>query len=253
MPHLDRSGLSLHVQVLGDGGPPLAMLHGLLVGSMASWYFTAAPRLARRFRVLLSDLRGHGLSGASPTGYDLPTLAGDLHAMLPMAGAGSATLVGHSYGGLVALRYALTHRHRVRRLVLVDAPLPPSQVPELSAFLERRPEDMLSALPQPLAEGVAGGSRQGRRLLLQLQRLVAESSLLADLGREPDFSDDELAALDVPTLLVYGDRSGCRAAGERLARALPHAQLRLLPGGHFLPAEQPALLADLLAEELFHG
>jgi pimeloyl-ACP methyl ester carboxylesterase len=253
MPHLDRSGLNLHVQVLGDGGPPLAMLHGLLVGSMATWYFGAAPRLARRFRVLLSDLRGHGLSSPAPTGYDLPTLAADLHAMLPMAGAGSATLVGHSYGGLVALRYALTHRHRVRRLVLVDAPLPPSQVPELATFLERRPEDMLAALPPLMAQGVAGGSRQGRRLLQQLQRLVGDSSLLADLRSEPDFTDAELAQLDVPTLLVYGDSSGCRPAGERLARTLPHAHLRLLPGGHFLPAEQPALLADLLAEELFHG
>jgi pimeloyl-ACP methyl ester carboxylesterase len=252
MPHLDRSGLNLHVQVMGEGAP-LVMLHGLLVGSMASWYFGAAPRLARRFRVLLSDLRGHGLSSPAATGYDLPTLADDLHAMVPMAGAGSATLVGHSYGALIALRYALTHRHRVRRLVLVDAPLPPSQVPELSAFLERRPEDMVAALPQPLQDGVTGGSRQGRRLLQTLKRLVTESSLLADLAREPDFTDQELAALDVPTLLIYGDRSGCRPAGERLARVLPHAQLRFLPGGHFLPSEQPALLADLLAEELFHG
>jgi len=251
MPHVERSGLKLHVQVLGEG-PPVAMLHGLLVGSMASWYFGAAPRLARRFRVLLSDLRGHGLSDPSPTGYDLATLGADLHEILPLAGAGSATLVGHSYGALIALRYALAHRHRVARLVLVDAPLPPSQVPELDAFLARRPEEMLSALPDALQSGVADGSRQGRRLVAQLRRLV-EGSLLADLQAEPDFADADLAGLDLPVLLVYGDRSGCRAAGERLARVLPRARLHFLPGGHFLPTEQAAALADLLDQELVHG
>jgi pimeloyl-ACP methyl ester carboxylesterase len=251
MPHVEHSGLSLHVQVMGEG-PPLAMLHGLLVGSMASWYFGAAPRLARRFRVLLSDLRGHGLSSPA-TGFDLASLVGDLEATLPLAGAGSATLVGHSYGALVALRFALQRRHQVRRLVLVDAPLPPSQVPELTQFMARDPAEMLASLPKMMQDGIAGGSRAGRRLLAQLQRLVRESSLLADLAAEPDFSDDDLRALDVPVVLVYGDRSGCLPAGERLARTLPRARLRVLPGGHFLPAEQPGLLADLLEEELFHG
>jgi len=245
-------GPRLHVQVLGDG-PPLAMLHGLLVGSMASWYFGIAPRLAARFRVLLHDLRGHGLSDAAPRGYDLTTLGRDLDAILPLAGGGSPTLVGHSWGALVALRYALARPGRVRRLVLVDAPLPPSDVPELNAFLTRRPDEMLDALPAALRGEVTGGSRRGRRLVEQLRRLVVDSSLLADLAAEPDPTPAELATLDVPTLLVYGDRSGCRAAGERLVANLPRARLATLPGGHFLPAENPSMLGALLEEELLHG
>jgi pimeloyl-ACP methyl ester carboxylesterase len=253
MPFVQHDGLSLHVQVMGDGGPPLVMLHGLLVGSMATWYFGAAPRLARRFNVVLSDLRGHGLSSPAEAGYDLTTLGRDLHAQVPLAGCGSVSLVGHSYGALVALRYALDHPGRVRQLAIVDAPLPPSRVPDLDAFFGQSPEDILASLPPALAENIASGARQGRRLVAQLERLTQHSSLLADIAAEPDVTDAELARIDIPVLLVYGDRSGCRPAGERLAGALPNARLRLLPGGHFLPSDQPALLANLLEEELYHG
>jgi pimeloyl-ACP methyl ester carboxylesterase len=253
VPFVAHSGLDLHVQVLGDEGPPLVMLHGFLVGSMATWYFGAAPKLARRFNVVLADLRGHGLSSPAPSGYDLTTLAGDLHAQVPLAGSGSVSLVGHSYGALVAMRYAIDHPGHVRQLVLVDCPLPSARVPDLEAFFAQSPETLLASLPPQLQDNITNGGRQGRRLLAQLERLIHQSTLLADIAREPVFTDAELASLDIPALLVYGDRSGCRPAGELLARALPRARLRILPGGHFLPSDQPTLLANLLEEELYHG
>ena len=72
MPVSTRNGVRLHWQELGSG-PPLVMLHGLLVGSLATWYFTAAPALAARGHVVLYDLRGHGLSERAPSGYDVAT------------------------------------------------------------------------------------------------------------------------------------------------------------------------------------
>jgi pimeloyl-ACP methyl ester carboxylesterase len=237
MPVVDRRGVSFHVQLLGEG-PPLAMLHGLLVGSMATWYFAAAPRLARRHRVMLHDLRGHGLSSHAKAGYDLATLEGDLAELLPLAGAGRATLVGHSFGALVALRYAMRHPDAVARLVLVDAPLPPSNLPELASFAGQSAEQLLGLLP--------AAARTGRRTLGQLARLLGDSALLTELAAEPDLDDAALAKLALPVRLVYGDRSGCLPAGERLARVIPGARLSTLPGGHFLPAEQPVALAALL-------
>ena len=75
------NGVRLHTTALG-AGPPVVMLHGLLIGSLASWYFTAAPALARTHAVQLYDLRGHGLSDRPVDGYDTATMAADLAALI---------------------------------------------------------------------------------------------------------------------------------------------------------------------------
>jgi pimeloyl-ACP methyl ester carboxylesterase len=236
VPVVLRSGLSFHFQLLG-AGPPVCMLHGLLVGNLATWYFGAAARLARDHRVLLYDLRGHGKSERAERGYDTTTLAADLDALLPLAGDGAATLVGHSWGALVALRFALARPDRVARLVLVEAPLPPASAVELTSFMGLPPEEMARAMPGSLQQILT--SRQGRLLVERMAFLCGKTSLLADLAAEPDFDDAALARLGCPVLLVYGDRSRCRPAADRLARVLPSAELVVLPGGHFLPAEAP--------------
>lgn len=76
-----RNGVTLHIERLGETGSPVVMLHGLFVGSMASWYFTAAPALAESNRVLLYDLRGHGKSERARSGYDVRTMTADLEAV----------------------------------------------------------------------------------------------------------------------------------------------------------------------------
>jgi pimeloyl-ACP methyl ester carboxylesterase len=238
MPVAKQRGLSFHTQVLGDG-PPAVMLHGLLVGSLATWYFGAAPRLARKHRVLMYDLRGHGKSERPRDGYDLGSMVADLEALLDDFSSEPATLVGHSFGALVALRLAQLRPERVRRLALVEAPLPPSHAGEIAEFLARSPEAMAAALPEVM---------RGRRALLHIAALAGETTLLADLAAERDMTDGELARVRVPTLLVYGDRSACLPTGERLSRVLPDARLVTLPGGHFLPVEAGAALADLLED-----
>lgn len=245
MPVVQQNGLSFHTQALG-AGPPAVMLHGLLIGSMTTWYFGAAPRLARSHRVLLYDLRGHGKSARAHRGYDLATMVRDLDALLANFTGEPATLVGHSYGALTALRFAMLHPERVARLVLVEAPLPPLRLPELDHLLRRPRGEMASALPEELRRALQRGGRQALRLVDQLAFLAAESSLLADLDAEPEIGDAELAALACPLLAIYGHGSSCRPAGDRLRRLVPGAQLVLLPGGHFLPTEA----AEALTHEI---
>jgi pimeloyl-ACP methyl ester carboxylesterase len=243
-------GVTLHVQELGHG-PPVVMVHGL-IGSIASWYFTAGPALARGGRrVRMFDLRGHGRSQRAPTGYDLRTLAADLAAVVADLDE-PFDLVGYSWGALVALRFALAHPARLRRLAIVEAPLPPSTAHEVAAWLA--PGALSTAvrdtLPRALRDAVEVKGRQAERMIAALTFLIRDSSLVADLCREPDLEDREIAGLACPTALLYGERSACAPAGRRLARTVPGARLVFLPGGHFIHLDARTELTRAIAEHL---
>jgi pimeloyl-ACP methyl ester carboxylesterase len=238
------NGVATHVQEIGSG-PPVVMAHGLLIGSLASWYFTAGPELAREHRVRMYDLRGHGLSARPASGYDTTTLAGDLAALtddLPQF-----DLVGHSWGGLVALRFAMAHPDRVRRLAIVEAPMPPSPAGDDLMGGDVSPENLLAALPDSLRTAVASGKRQAARFVATVVALVRDTSLIADVRGEPT---PDATSLRVPTLLAYGDRSSCLPGGRELAAQIPGAQLHVLAGGHYLHLDARAELARLLGDFL---
>jgi pimeloyl-ACP methyl ester carboxylesterase len=255
VPLISTGVVRLHVQVLGEGAP-VVCLHGLLVGSLATWYFSAAPRLARHFRVILYDLRGHGRSDAPARGYDLETQLRDLDAVLEACGVeGPVALVGHSFGGVLALHHALRRPASVAALALVEAPLPPSPARLVPAGA-REARAILEHLPGAVRETLAGGGRRGQRLLTRVAHLIEGTDLLPSLEAMGDVEDEALSALDVPALAVYGEASICRATGERLAALLPRATLRVLPGGHFLPVEAPAAVTRAVAtflEEIHHA
>jgi pimeloyl-ACP methyl ester carboxylesterase len=222
------------------------MLHGLLVGNMTTWYWTAAPRLAESHRVILFDLRGHGLSDRAPSGYDVERMSRDLESLVVRLTDEPVSLVGHSFGALVALRFALRRPELVSKLAAVEAPLPPSSLAELDAFLQAKPEDMMSALPDVLRTWMRTGGRQAARFAHTVLSLAQHSSLLDDLRRAEDVPDEALGALRCPLLAVYGTESSCRPVGARLARVVPGARLVELPGGHFLPLEATRALTEVL-------
>jgi len=256
------------------------MLHGLF-GSLATWYFTSAPTIAHTHEVLMYDLRGHGKSDRPTSGYDLKTMCADLHTVLnaclgldrecpryeggqprsEATGRGALTshvdtervaLVGHSYGGVIALRYALDHPERVGRLALVDIPMPPSNMEEIDFLTKRSPEELIDMLPNRIRQAIRSGERgrKAERNLELLRSLIFESTLVNDVSAEPDFSDDLLSRLTCPIRCIYGDRSSCLDAGRRLSCVLPNCELVLLQGGHYLPAESAAALTESLREFL---
>ncbi len=245
------------MQELGGGSTdkcaeatPVFMVHGLLVDNLSSWYFGAGPRLAEDRRVVLYDLRGHGRSQAERAGYDVASGAADLSALVGELSSGPVHVVGHSWGALVALRFALDHPDRVVRLGLVEAPLPPSRLEEMRSIAEANPAELLKALPEGLRDSLLSGRRRAAKARKSLQFLLAETSLVADLAAEPDVDDSELNRLACPVQLIYGSQSSCLPVGSRLLGAIPQASLQVLEGGHYLSLERAAEVGEILQEFL---
>lgn len=99
---------------------PLVLLHGL--GATADTWHLVAERLYKQYPVIAFDLRGHGLSEQPEAGYDLVNITEDVVHGMAALGLGQVALVGHGWGGRVALVLAARHPALISHLVLVDCP-----------------------------------------------------------------------------------------------------------------------------------
>jgi pimeloyl-ACP methyl ester carboxylesterase len=258
-------------------GPDLVLVHGL-AASRAFWFLHYAMPLSRHFRVTLFDLRGHGYSSVPPSGYDATTMAQDLAALLDHLGIESCVMIGHSYGGGVALEYAGRHPGRVSRLVIMDSKinrLQPEQkladCPHLSPFEKevaaRSGHDwdnekqvgllFLEVLARwrlgggestarddftPFGEG-RGAQRAARQWLALLDGTGARTEFV-----QPGLPAETIAALRLPLLLIYGEHSRCMPSCRVLQQLLPQAELEIIPqGGHFFPISHAAPVRQRLS------
>ncbi len=104
--------------------PDVVLIHGV-TGDLSIWYLCQAIQtLGTTRRVTAYDLRGHGYSDAPPTGYTSADHAADLFALMDDRGIEHATLVGHSFGGVIALHAAVLAPERVDAVVLSDPYFP---------------------------------------------------------------------------------------------------------------------------------
>jgi pimeloyl-ACP methyl ester carboxylesterase len=268
MPLIQANGVKLHVQQLGTSGSMVAMIHGLMLGTKSTWFFGVAPAIAESHRVLLYDLRGHGLSERCQSGFTLRDMTADLCAVIESSGEDKVTLVGHSYGGSLALRYASMYPDRVRKLVLVEAPVPvisqnlqsllwvkarQKEAEENTGeeLLERLNEDqkqeLFGDLPPVMQDALTRIGRRPNLLLAQILGLIADTTMLEDVMAEPPFEAEELERVTCPVLLCYGERSLMMPEpGHMLLTALRDVELRPMKGGHSLPQEATTELIETI-------
>jgi len=115
------NGTTLHVRSAGTG-PAVVLLHGY--GETGDMWVPLALELARDHTVIVPDLRGLGLSAKPSGGFDKKTQAGDVSGVMTALGVQSADVVAHDIGNMVAFQFAAQYPQRIRRLVLIDAPVP---------------------------------------------------------------------------------------------------------------------------------
>ena len=115
------NGATIHVR-WGGSGPAVVLLHGY--GETGDMWATLAVDLARDHTVIVPDLRGLGLSSKPPGGFDKKTQAEDVEGVMKALNVAQADVVAHDIGNMVAFQFAARHPERVRRLVLIDAPVP---------------------------------------------------------------------------------------------------------------------------------
>ena len=107
---------------VGGSGPAVVLLHGY--GETGDMWAPLAGDLIRDHTVVVPDLRGLGLSSKPEAGFDKKTQAGDVAGVLDALKIDRADLVTHDIGNMVGYAFAVQHPDRVRRFVLIDAPLP---------------------------------------------------------------------------------------------------------------------------------
>ena len=218
----------------GDAPPVVVFLHGLVMDNLSSWYFTIANAVAAEHEVLLYDLRGHGKTQRPATGYAVADMVADLHALLQTSGVGNrrVELIGNSFGGLLAVAFALAHPERVSGLALVDGSVHDAAWgAEMTDTLGLEGEEARIKIAESFRGWTGRHSEKKRnRLAKTAAALVYDTSMVRDLAGSPPPPEADLRALNCPVLALYGADSDVRARGERQAALFPRCDLRIHAG-----------------------
>jgi 2-succinyl-6-hydroxy-2,4-cyclohexadiene-1-carboxylate synthase len=241
-----------------SGAETVVLLHGF-GGTRRAWDGVAALLPRERYLPLALDLPGHGEEADAPRPITFASCVGHVLARAPERFA----LCGYSQGGRIALHLALAAPERVARLVLVASTAGIEDEAERAQrrrsdreladelehgpyeeFIERwRTQPLFAADPAPVGELARADQRRNRP-----QALAAVLRGIGTGEMEPLWN--RLPELRMPVALVVGDRDHkFQALGRRMAALLPDASLRIVPGGHGLPLENPAAVAQVLLSE----
>jgi esterase len=253
---MSQQALALHFREFGNPElPALCLLHGLF-GSAINW-MGIVKYLQDDFHIIAPDMRNHGRS-PHDEGMDYSLMAGDLLKLLDHLVLNSASLLGHSMGGKVAMWLALQHPERVKKLVVADI----APVTYEHSFdrlfdglyglrldkIQRREE-----ADQVLAEWIPD---KGVRQYL-LQNLVKQPGgwswrfnlgvLHKSISTLTGFPEPGRRIFAGDALFIHGERSDYvrDIYQEKIGRLFPHYRRRMLhDAGHWLYAEQPKLFAQ---------
>ena len=255
MPRVKAGAVELYYDALGEGTPMILQAH-----DHTPWLFGQAPVFSQRYRFLTYDRRGTGRSSAPAGDWTPADLANDLAAFMDALGIERAIVGGSSLGGVVTAQFAVDHPGRALALIIGHT------VPYLDA-------EGLTWLEGEVATARSGGAaivRQPRSTPGEKEgppttdpgfaaspwgRMIAATGM--GLGRTPDERaraiavlrgwdqrprKADLAKVDVPTLVIVGDREPRSTidGSREWASWIPAAEFAILPGAHHAAPREAA-------------
>jgi pimeloyl-ACP methyl ester carboxylesterase len=251
VPRAEVNGVDLHYAEHGSGGTPLVLLHGGIAGGEI--FDAIAPELARRRRVVVPDLEGHGRTAHIDRPLRTEHLADDVAALLDHLAIERADVLGYSLGGEVTWRLAIQHPQRVRRIVVISAAgRRDGSFPDVVRAFDAFDVEVAPMIrPSPAGRHYAEHAPRPEDWNLHIART-------AELLHEDFDWTEEIARIEAPTMLVFADSDsvmpdhvaelfrlrggGLRDAGFDRAH-LPAARLAVLPGRtHYDILEAPGLV-----------
>jgi pimeloyl-ACP methyl ester carboxylesterase len=266
---IEVAGRSVHVWQAGSG-PAVILLHGA-GGNLRDFTFRLAPDLTDRYTVIAFDRPGLGLSEGLGRGHDGPA---EQAALLSLAagqlGVGQAVIVGHSYGGAVAMAWALNHPDQAAGIVLLAGATQPwegglgayyritgsalggvTAVPLIANLTPRRAAlNVIERIfaPDPVPDGY--GSHIRPELTLQSSVLRANARQVNDLLEHVTAMAPRYATLDIPVEMIHGsadDTVPLNVHSIPLAAQMPGANLTVLEGvGHMPHHADPMATLDAI-------
>ena len=241
--YVDVNGVHMYYETYGEG-TPLVLLHGGML-SIDLNFTGLIPTLANKHLVIGVELQGHGRTADIEREITPAALASDVVGLLDHLGIDRAHVLGHSMGGAVTMELAIGYPDRVRSVVPISVSVRPDGLhedmsdpskfatspimPTQQDFMEFREEYLrLSPHPEHFEEF-----------------LGALSASAADLK---GWSDEQLAGITAPVLLVQGDRDFTTCEhGALMQRLIPGSQLAILPNTtHMQVTRRPELLLPML-------
>jgi pimeloyl-ACP methyl ester carboxylesterase len=254
------NGIKLYHQIHGEG-EPLVLIHGGLttIGEMQGW----VEPLAKTWQVIAVEMQGHGHTADTDRPMSFTTMGDDITALLDHLKIPKADLVGHSFGGASAIRAAIQHPEKVRRLVVISSPYARSGwYPEAQRGMSQVGAAMAENMMQTPTGRFSKGWPEPKRFPQFLDKM---GKIMTE---DYDWSAD-IAKLPMPALLVFADNDsvsqkhvaeffallggGVKEPGW-LNTQLSKSRLAVVPGySHYnfiTSAEVPQLVGKFMADSL---
>jgi pimeloyl-ACP methyl ester carboxylesterase/quercetin dioxygenase-like cupin family protein len=265
------NGIRLHYLKSGNGKTPLVLIHGF--GDDARMWAPLFADFANDYTIIAPDLRGLGQSSREKTGYDKKTAAVDIHELVKSLGYKEIDLVGHDIGLMVAYAYAAQFPSEVKKLALMDAPIPgvgdiwekvytnPAlwhfhfvNSPTALELVTGRERVFLEHVWQSFGGDLAKFKEEEKRMYAQS---YAQAGVMRDAFEyfkafEPqDAADNRNFAkkkLPMPLLVIEGEKGMNGVLAIQAALISDHVKAIKFPSGHWLMEEKPSEVSAALKD-----